>query len=501
MFNSLISRVILLNVLLLSLGVGTFTLFHIYREQNHLFEATRLNAKLLLDTIEKSIFNSMRLGNSAEVQAIIEMVGNSEDLVGVRIFGPTGVILKSDRPQEIGQLADKNSFNLFVQQQVEGVFDQQSGPRVLSMVRPIMSDERCFRCHGPGRKVIGVLSLNFSLSDMYHQLRDTSEQFVISTLVIIALLTVGIALIMIRLLRQPLQQITRNMKQVEEGDLSVRMQVQREDEVGLLTKGFNSMVSTLDQTQRELKQYHYRQMERADRLASVGEMASGLAHEIKNPLAGIRGAIDVLADDFPEADPRREVMGQVREQVTRLNKTVTDLLYFGKPGQPEFAYADINSLIKQTLLFIAQHPEAKQVNRIEELTRNLPPVWIDQKQIQQVLLNIIINALQAMSGGGVLTVLTDLVSREGADWIRVEICDTGQGISVDEMEKIFTPFYTTKTQGTGLGLPICRQLMESNGGALRVDSQVGQGSCFTLELPVKHLEDTPQGDTNRDGNR
>ena len=485
MFKSLISRVILLNVLLLTLGVGTFTLFHLYREQAHLFQATRQNAMLLLDTIEKSIFNSMRLGNSAEVQAILEMVGSSKDLERVRIFGPTGVILKSDHPEEI----DKESFNLYVQQQSEGVFDRSAAPKVLSLLRPIVADERCFRCHGPERKVIGVLNLNFSLSDMYHQLRATSEQFVLSTLVILALLAVGIALIMIRLLRQPLQQLTHNMKRVEGGDLSVRMQVERDDEVGQLTHGFNSMVSTLDQTQRELKHLHYRQMERADRLASVGEMAAGLAHEIKNPLAGIRGAIDVLADDYAQEDPRREVMGQVQDQITRLNKTVNDLLFFGKPGQPEFAYVDINELIKQTLLFVAQHPEAKKVNRVEELTRNLPPVWIDRKQIQQVLLNILINALQAMSDGGVLTVLTDQVVRDGQEWIRVEICDTGPGISIEEMEKIFTPFYTTKTQGTGLGLPICRQLMESNGGALRVDSQVGQGSCFTLELPVKTLEE------------
>lgn len=492
MFNSLISRVILLNVLLLALGVGTFALFHLYREQDHLFEATRQNANLLLDTIEKSIFNSMRLGDSAEVQAIIQMVGGSDALLGVRIFDPTGVILKSDRPEEIGRPVDEDSFSLYVQQQTEGVFELEKGVRRLSLLRPIMSDERCFRCHGAERKVIGVLSLEFSLSDMYHQLRATSEQFVLSTLVILALLAGGIAVIMIRLLRRPLQRLTHNMKRVEGGDLSVRMAVRRDDEVGQLTQGFNSMVGNLDRTQRELKQFHSRQMQRADRLASIGEMAAGLAHEIKNPLAGIRGAIDVLADDYRADDPRREVMGQVREQVSRLNKTVTDLLYFGQPGEPEFAYVDINSLVRQTLLFVAQHPEAKKVDLLEELTCNLPPVWIDQKQIQQVLLNLIINALQAMAGGGVLTVWTKLVEPDdGPPWIRVEVGDTGSGIPIEEMEKIFTPFYTTKTQGTGLGLPICCQLMENNGGALRVDSQLGLGSCFSLELPVGKLVESP----------
>ncbi len=484
MFNSLVSRIILLIILLLALGVVTFTLFHLNRERTHLTEGTRQSAQLLLNTIEKSIFHSMRLGNSAEVQAILEMVGGSEGLDGVRIFSPTGLVLKSDRPEEIGELVNKQSFNLYVQQQTEGFFEQPDGTQVMSLIRPIIADERCFRCHGNDREVVGILNLNFSLEQMHEQLRETSATFLYSTLFILLVLAPIISLVMIRLLRQPLQKITDQMGRVEAGDLSVQLEVRSDDEVGQLMKGFNSMVGNLDQAQKELKQYHYRQMERADRLASIGEMAAGLAHEIKNPLAGIRGAIDVLADDFRRDDPRREVMRQVQEQISRLNKTVNDLLYFGKPGQPEFAYADINSLLKQTLLFVAQHPEGKNINRVEEFTRDLPPVWIDQKQLQQVLLNILINALQAMPDGGVLTVSTDQVMREEQEWVRIEICDTGVGISGEEMEKIFTPFYTTKLQGTGLGLPICRQLMEGNGGALRVDSQLGQGSCFTLELPV-----------------
>lgn len=484
MFNSLISRVILLNVLLLALGVGVFTAFHLSREQTHLIDSTHLNARLMLDTIEKSIFSSMLAGKSSEVQAILEMVGNGNDISTVRIFGPNGVILKSDHQDEIGQMVDKRSFNLFFQQQEEGFFPLDNGEQVLSLIRPITTDERCFRCHGPERKVIGVLNLNFSLADMYQQLHKTSELFLISTLLILVVLAGGIAVIMIRFLRRPLQQITASMGKVEEGDLSVRLPAHRDDEVGRLMQGFNSMVSNLDQAQRELKMFHYRQMEQADRLASCGEMAAGLAHEIKNPLAGIRGAIDVLTDDYPPEDPRREVMGEIQEQVNRMNKTVTDLLYFGRPGQPEFTFIDINGLIKQTLMFIGQHPEAKKINRVEEFTKNLPPVWIDRKQLQQVILNIVLNALQAMTDGGVLTIQTDKVTRDRQDWVRVEICDTGPGISPEELEKIFTPFYTTKTQGTGLGLPICRQLLESNGGVLRVDSQPGQGACFILELPV-----------------
>ena len=492
MFNSLISRVILLNVLLLILGVGTFAMYHLQREQGHLIDVNRQNAQLLLNTIERSIFHSMCTGNQANVQAILEKVGSSKELIAVQIFNMEGIILRSARPEELGTVVSDRSFDLFKQGEIEGFYETEEGGRVLSMQMPIKSDGRCVECHDDESDVIGVLNLDFSLSNMYEQLRKTSKTFIVSTLVNLIALAVGIALIMTRLLRKPLQKINEGMGQVEAGDLSVRMPERGTDEVGQLMSGFNSMVSNLENAQTELQQYHYQQMERAERLASIGEMAAGLAHEIKNPLAGIGGAIDVLADDYEPEDPRREVMSQIQKQVSRLNKTVTDLLYFGKPGDPEFNYIDINSLIKQTQLFASQHPEAKNINWIEELTRNLPLVWGDQKQIQQVLLNLMINGLQAMADGGVLTVQTEKFSRDGKDWVKVDISDTGPGIPADQLNTIFTPFFTSKTEGTGLGLPICRQLMVTNGGTLRVSSKFGQGACFTLEIPAaEKLEGAP----------
>jgi signal transduction histidine kinase len=484
MFKSLISRIILFNVLLLALGVGIFTLFHLYREQAHLIGTTRHHANMLLGTIEKSIFNSMRMGNTSEVQAILETVGHGYGINGVRIFNPEGVILKSADPGEIGTFVNAHGLALFNQNLTEGVFQGKKGGRVLSLVRPIVSDESCLRCHGNARRVIGVLNMDFSLAEMYQQLRESSQLFMVSTLLILAGLAVGISVVMIRFLRRPLEKITRCMAQVEEGDLTVRMYPVQNDEIGQLMNGFNSMVGHLSQAQNELEKYHYQQMERVDRLASVGEMAAGLAHEIKNPLAGISGAISVLSDDYPEGDQRREIMMQIQTQIGRLDKTVNDLLYFGKPGSPEFLFTDINDLLKQTLMFVAQHPESRNITRVDEMTHDLPPVWIDRKQIQQVILNISLNAMQAMADGGVLTVETDLFQKDKKSWVRIRVTDTGPGIAPEIRVKIFVPFFTTKTQGTGLGLPICRQLMENNGGSLSVESELGKGTEFTLLLPV-----------------
>ncbi len=482
-FNSLISRVIILNILLLTVGIGIFTMFHVRREQNHLISSTRENAALLLSTVEKSIFNAMRTGQSEEVQAILEMIGQSSPLMTVRIFHPNGTILKSARPEEVGQPVDSNDLAIFQNRQGYSLF-RKDGEDYLGVIKPIISDERCFLCHGPGRKVVGVLNLNYSLADTSLKLRDSTQFFVISTIFIIILLSVGGTFLLLRFVKRPIHELATQMANVEAGDLSVRMAVRFSDEMGSLVKSFNSMVTRLENAKQELEQYHFQQMERADRLASVGEMASGVAHEIKNPLAGIGSAISVLADDFPESDPRREIVREVLAQIARLNKTATDLLYFGRPGEPEPTFVDLNSLVKKTLFFIAQHPEARSVRQIEALAKDLPPVWVDEQQIQQVLFNAMINGIQAMEKGGVLTVATSLVSFNGQDFGQVAISDTGSGISPEQMEQIFVPFYTTKAKGTGLGLAICRNLIEQQRGRLRVDSRPGEGTTFTIELPV-----------------
>lgn len=491
-FKSLIGRVIILNILLLAVGFGVFTLFHIRREQVHLIAATKESAELLLSTIEKSIFNSMRLGNTAEVQAILEMIGRSPRLANVRIFHPDGTVLKSARPEEIGTKVNPQDLALFMNNRSEGTY-RVNGEEVLGIVKPIISEERCFLCHGIGRRVIGVLNLNYSLAYTTQRLRESSQLFMLSTLLIVLVLSSGVSLIMLRFVKRPIGEMATKMTKVEEGDLSVRMESCYPDEIGSLMHSFNSMVINLEKAKEELEQCHFRQMERADRLASVGEMATGIAHEIKNPLAGISGAISVLADEFAPEDPRREVIDQVLEQIKRLDKTATDLLYFGRPGKPEFVFVDINDLINETLFFVSQHREARTIHRVKELTRNLPPVWVDPKQLQQVLLNITINAIQEMSEGGTLTVQTDMTEEDGRQWVEVRISDTGRGISSEDLEKIFVPFFTTKTQGTGLGLPICKRLVEQQGGRIRVESRVGMGTTFTIDLPVVPAQSAETG--------
>lgn len=491
--NSLIGRIVVLSFLLFLVAIGSVTIFHVHREHAHITNTSLQTADLLMSVIERSLRSSMSSGNTREVQLILEMVGSDPSLTGVRIFHPDGKVLKSSEPVEIGHQVDPKSLANFLQGRKHSIFHDANGAEIMDVVKPIYSEQSCTTCHGPDRQVLGILNLDMSLADREKQLLETSQFYGITMLVVVLLLTGGISLIFNRFVRHPLQAISAKMAQLEEGDLNVKLEPQSLDEVSRLITSFNSMVDRLRLTNEELQHCHYQQMERVDRLASVGEMSAGIAHEIKNPLAAISGAVSVLSDDFAADDPRREVVSKVLEQISRLDKAATDLLFFGRPGKPSFDYVDTNALLNKTMFFVSQHPEAKNIHQDKEFTRHLPAVWVDAKQLQQVFFNIIINAIQAMREGGTLLLQTDLVEKSDQEMVRVLIGDSGPGIPPEVLEKIFTPFFTTKTQGTGLGLAICRQLMEQQGGSIEVQSRVGEGTRVLIYLPVSKSAQGDQG--------
>jgi signal transduction histidine kinase len=452
-----------------------------------LIDSARESTELLLHTVESSIYNTMHLGNVQDVGSILSMVGQHNQLVGVRIFHPHGIILRSSVPSEVGRSVSENDYKIYQSPKNYSIFNVPPHGEVLAMVKPIYNEEAC---HGSKARVIGVLNINYSLNRTKMQMLDASRIFVFSSIAITVFLALTISFLLLRFVKNPLDNMADTMLKVEKGDFAVRIAYKGKDEIGRLIDSFNSMVDRLDIAQKELEQLHFQQLERADRLASIGEMAAGIAHEIKNPLAGISAAVTIIKDDMSAEDPRGAILGEVIDQVKRLDKTVNDLLFFGKPSLPELTCVDINSILTTTLKFASQHRGGVNIERRIELQSGLPPVYADDKQMQQVFLNIVLNAYQAMPSGGVLGIKSSKVVRNDTDYVRVDVSDTGSGIPPQILEKIFTPFYTTKAQGTGLGLPICNKLVKLHKGDIRVTSDDVSGTIFTVELPACHLGST-----------
>ena len=487
MFRSLTTRVIVTIISFLVAGIFIYTIFNVRHQHEMLINTARESTELLLHTVESSIYNTMHLGNVQDVGSILSMVGQHNQLVGVRIFHPHGIVLRSSVPNEVGRPVNENDYKIYQSPKNYSIFTLSPFGEVLAMVKPIYNEAACHACHGSKARVIGVLNINYSLSRTKMQMYDASRIFVISSIAITVFLAITISLLLLRFVKNPLDNMVNTMLKVEKGDFAVRITYKGNDEIGRLIKSFNSMVDQLDTAQKELEQLHFQQLERADRLASIGEMAAGIAHEIKNPLAGISAAVTIIKDDMSADDPRGAILGEVIDQVKRLDKTVNDLLFFGKPSLPELSCVDINSILTTTLKFASQHRGVVNIERRIDLQADLPPVYADDKQMQQVFLNIVLNAYQAMPSGGELGIKSSLTIRDNIEYVQVDISDTGSGIPPQILDKIFTPFYTTKAQGTGLGLPICNKLVKLHKGDIRVASNDVTGTVFTVELPACHI--------------
>lgn len=234
-----------------------------------------------------------------------------------------------------------------------------------------------------------------------------------------------------------------------------------------------------------------KQMERMERLATLGEVSAGIAHEIRNPLAGIKTSAQVLEESFSPNDFRAQLVSRIVKEIDRSNELLKKFFGFAKPSRPQQDFIDIEKVIESVHLLLVSRLKKRKIKYTSQYTSDLPKVFVDENQIEQVVVNLILNAMDSMEDGGDIAVITSLLKHEpgtkGADaqdMVLVEIKDNGKGIEDEIIEKIFNPFFTTKTEGVGMGLAISSRLVEENGGRLEVHSELGKGSSFLLYLPI-----------------
>jgi two-component system NtrC family sensor kinase len=304
---------------------------------------------------------------------------------------------------------------------------------------------------------------------------------------------------------KPVLSLRKGFDHIEEGDFDHEVRVKAADEVGSLTESYNRVRRELKETYRKLqgkieaadedlrKAYDelrrkQEQLIHAEKLASLGSMAAGVAHEINNPLGTITLYAQMSLDQLPEGDTdNRENLEIIVKHATRAAKIVRDLLEFARRGELEVQPLDINTIMRNVLSMTTHQAELQQVSVVEHLEENLPRVIGDPGKLQQVFVNMVMNAIQAMSAGGQLTVTT---GSPDAGTVLIEIRDTGCGIPDENLKRIFDPFFTTKAtgKGTGLGLSVSHGIVQQHKGSISVSSRVGEGTAFTIALPTSGKE-------------
>jgi len=302
---------------------------------------------------------------------------------------------------------------------------------------------------------------------------------------VFALLLVFVVWLVVRSIVLPLMRLVVGTERMREGALGVTVEVTGDDEIGQLARTFNQMSSEVERSAAEIKNLHDKEMLRASQLATVGELASGIAHEIKNPMAGISSGLDLLERESLHDHRVDDLLAQVRQQLRRMETAVGDLLRFARPREPQLVRVDPADVVDRALGLIGSQADATGVS--VEYGRGEDPVTImvDPEQLTQAIVNLGLNAIQAMAAGGRMSVA---LMRQDGD-VRIVVADTGGGIPPEMVEEVFRPFVTTKHRGTGLGLPITRGIVERNGGRMEIDSELGRGSRFAVVFPVCQEEE------------
>jgi two-component system NtrC family sensor kinase len=514
-------------VVALSVAVLLFTIMVIRNNREELQHQAISHAGQLSEVVIKSTRFAMLQNQPSQVSQIIADVGAQKDIDRVRILSKNGTVIHSSRPEEIGKVIDQEAEACLAchrDEQRRGaspmfgrprVFTDESGQRMLGTTAVIRNEPTCSsgacHAHPEKQKVLGVLDIVYPLSKIDQTLHRNTASIVGLSFGFVVLAAILVGVLVQRVVYRPLADLKEGATRLAGGDLDKPIPVRSQDELGQLADAFNSMMEALRNSRIELEEWghtlehkveaatrdlHRAQAEaaRGEKLASVGLLAAGIAHELNNPLTGVLTFATLVRKQMPAGSPEAEDLDLVIQETKRCAAIIRRLLDFAREKAPEKSYVDLNSLVEETTELIRQSLQGAGIELTLDLDPALPPVWVDEDLIKQVIMNLLVNAQHAIGSNGRIRVHSGL--REGhvragtagppASMAEITVRDTGCGIPEENLQKIFDPFFTTKGvgKGTGLGLSVSHGTIEAHGGSIEVDSTPGEGSEFRVYLPV-----------------
>lgn len=463
---------VLVPVLLINLAAfgGLYWLMYHYALEN-LVNTHKFGATMLLDQIELEMRDLQVAHNRTLLSDRLARHASARDLLSINIYSADGQPIVwtrgTPKPHELAQLRA-----VLVQPNHPTMWVTPGDKPNLFGVRGVRNGPTCMQCHGQ-QTVLGAIQLGVDMTrPIYEAQTRVRRNFVMAGAAWLALLalmfwTGGVVI------GRPIAAMEKSIKAAGiEGDT-----VKKHDLQALANRVHDSLWGLI-RAQRQRDEDIARHMARAEQLASLGQLAAGLTHEIKNPLAGVSAALEILRD---EVDDDRTIYDQMLSELRRVSGTVDSLLRLAKPQPPQRTDVDLTRLAREVTSLFAARLRRQGVQLELEIPDQVPTLQLDSGLMVQLLMNLLTNAMQATDRGGVIKVLVAPFPRH--DGVVFAVSDTGRGIETDHLERIFDPFFTTKEEGTGLGLPICKQIVDQHGGTIRIESEIGKGTRVMVLLP------------------
>ncbi|OGA08004.1 MAG: hypothetical protein A3G26_10330 [Betaproteobacteria bacterium RIFCSPLOWO2_12_FULL_65_110] len=516
----------------LTLAMLAFTALVVWHQRQELLANVADRVTQISELITKSTRYAMLQNQPDYVGRIIRDVGNQGGIANVRVLSKDGRVIHSTNASEIGQTLDRKaeacSHCHQSEQPLEYVprsertwtFTTPEGRRMLGSMEVIRNEPSCYTAachqHSKSTSVLGVLDIVYSLEEIDRTMLISAITITAFSLGFIIVASLCVSFFVHRLVYVPLRDLETGASRLASGNLEQPIPVRSDDEFGQLSASFNTMTAALKNSRQELREWgntleqkvekrtkelRAAQAEavRGEKLASVGLLAAGIAHELNNPLTGILTFSHLIRQKMPDGSPDAEDLDLVIRETKRCAAIIRRLLDFAREKTPEKKFADLNQIIEDTARIVERPAHLRDIEITMDLDPNLPPVWIDADLIKQVVMNMLVNAQHAIEEKGSITVRTRRCPEprspepgaEPVPMVEFSIVDTGCGIPAKHLQRIFDPFFSSKEvgKGTGLGLSVSHGIVRSHGGAIEVESRVGEGSTFRVSLPIKSLSE------------
>ena len=478
------SKIILHIVVIGSITAAVISYYYTKSQRDIIKSSSQQTVILMGEVIENSILEAMRKGESANVQKILENITISQNVKNLRILSPEGVVLTSSSLEEKG-----TSISEIAQERLNAFLTDEDKVRkplfvsheFIQEYRTIRNSGECYTCHNPNEKILGIMEMTFDYSSVFLNSKENQTIGIIVSLVALTILTLIILRLFEKIINRPIFNLKNRMEKIQNGDFTSRVPITKDDEIGDLAKSFNIMISKLEEANKRIEEFHEKKMEKAEHLASLGEIAAGLAHDIKNPIAGMKGALEIIHDKTDDSDSNKDVFKEVLVQIDKIDRIIKDLLRYAKPKELNIRVVSFSECVDQAVKLAQMQVKNKDIQFVKNGTNKNIQARLDADKIQEVLLNLMLNGVAAIIKKGTISIEYETKDKKN---LVITVSDDGAGIKKEFLSQIFQPFFTTKSTGTGLGLSICQKTVAAHSGTLDVKSDEGKGTTFTIRLPV-----------------